>query len=345
MQNLIFSCIESRIERNQTLYGRFKLGPFSLKQGLTIANTLRRLILADLEGISIVFIKIEGVKHEYSILKGIRESVLEILTNLKQIQFRTDSILYKPQLAYLNVHGPKIIYAGDIRLPSKIQCVEPNQYIATIASGGELKIKIFLCQGKRYCLQSSLKPIIQNQYQKILNIKTENYLFLDAVFLPIRQVNYTIEEHPELKKEFIIFEIWTKGGVHPKQSLFKAINEIIRVLIPFRRFYSLQKFPAPQHIIGTSIYSKKLKKDNFSHQKIVAKINSAKFQKKLLTLDISNLSLSFSTYFYLKKANIHTISDLVNKSKDELFSLKGFTNELFKDISNNFFLLGLELKK
>ena len=104
MPNLVFSCIESRIENDQNLYGCFKLGPFYLNQSLIVANALRRVLLSDLEGLSIVFVKIEGVTHEYSILKGVQESVLEILANLKQIQFKTKNqeITYKPQIAYLN---------------------------------------------------------------------------------------------------------------------------------------------------------------------------------------------------------------------------------------------------
>ena len=345
MHNLIFSCIESRIEDNQTLYGCFKLGPFYLNQGLTIANTLRRLLLSDLEGLSIVFVRIEGVKHEYSILSGVKESVLEILTNLKQIQFKTHGLLPKPQIAYLNIQGPKIISSGDIQLPSRIECVDPTQYIATISSDGVLKIKFFICQGKRYCLQSSLKSIIQKQYQKILNIKTINYLFLDAIFLPIRQVNFTIEQNSKLNKEFVIFEIWTKGSIHPKQSLFKAINEVFRILIPFRRFYSLQKMQASNYSLATRFNIKKIKRSTRDYYKILSKINSVKFQKKLSTLDISNLNLFISTYTFLKKANINTISDLLKKSKEELALLNGFTSESLQDIENNFIKLGLYLKK
>lgn len=345
MGNLIFSCIESRIEDNQTLYGCFKLGPFYSNQGLTIANTLRRLLLSELEGLAVVFVKIEGVNHEYSILNGVKESVLEILTNLKQIQFKTNSIINKPQVAYLNVRGPKIILAEDIRLPSKIECVDPTQYIATISSDGNLKIKIFICQGKRYCLQNALKPVFQKQYRKILDLKSSNYLFLDAIFLPIRQVNFTIEQNNKLNKEFIIFEIWTKGGIHPKQSLFKAINEIFKILIPFRKFYSSQKVKIPKYLAQNYLNIKKLKNSNRKHQNILSKIKSTKFRKKLFTLDISNLNLLIPTYIFLKKANIHTISDLLKKSKAELSLLDGFNNELLYDIEKNIINLGLNVKK
>ena len=344
MDKLIFSCIESRIEGNQNLYGCFKLGPFYLNQGLTIANTLRRLLLSDLEGLSVVFIKIEGVKHEYSILNGVKESVLEILTNLKQIQFKTHGIIHKPQVAHLNIQGPKIITAGDIRLPVKIECVDPYQYIATISSDGHLKMKIFICQGKRYCLQSSLRPIIHKQYQKILNIKAADYLFLDAIFLPIRQVNFTIEQNDELNKEFVIFEIWTKGSIHPKQSLFKAINEVFRILLPFRRFYSLNKTKRLKYLPQNHLSIREIKNLNINYQNILSKLGSVKFQKRLSTLDISNLNLSTSTYIFLKKENIHTISDLLKKSKKELSLLNGFKDELLYDIEVNFAKLGLTLQ-
>ena len=344
MNKLIFSCIESRIEDNQNLYGCFKLGPFYLNQGLTIATVLRRLLLSDLEGLSVVFVKIEGVKHEYSILNGVKESILEILTNLKQIQFKAHGIIHRPQVAYLSIHGPKIVSAEDVRLPSKIECVDPSQYIATISSDGSLKMKLFICQGKRYCLQSSLKQIIQKQYRKILNTKTINYLFLDAIFLPIRRVNFTIEQNNELNKEFVIFEIWTKGSMHPKQSLFKAINEVFRILLPFRKFYSLQQTKTFKYLPKNYLNNKEFKSSNRDRQLILSKLGSVKFQKKLSTLDISNLNLLVSTYIFLKKENINTISDLLRRSKKELSLLNGFKDELLYDIEANFVKLGLKLK-
>lgn len=345
MQNLIFSCIESRVEDDYTLYGCFKLGPFYLNQGTTIANTLRRLLLSDLEGLSIIFVKIEGVKHEYSILNGVKESVLDILANLKQIQFETNATLYKPQIAYLNSKGPKTINAGDIRLPPNVKCVNPTQYIATTSYDGELKIKIFICQGRRYCLQSSLKSIIQNKYRRILNLKTTNYLFLDAIFLPIRQVNFIIEQNSELNEEFTIFEIWTKGGIHPKQSLLRAINEVFRILIPFRQFYSLEKNRLPRYSIVGYPKFENLKTSNKVDPFILSKISSVNFKKKLSTLDISNLNLSFLTYNILKRANVHTISDLLKIPKSEIMLINGFSKNSLQEIENNFAILGLSLRE
>ena len=338
MKNLIFSCIESRVESNGSLYGCFKIGPFDLNQGLTTANILRRVLLSNLEGLAIIFVQIEGVKHEYSIIKGIQESVLEILINLKSIQFKTNKRFYQPQIAYLNIQGPKVIYSSDLKLPTSIQCINPSQYIARLAADGKLKMKLFICQGRRYCLQDSLKLVIQKQFKKILSLKQRNYLFLDTIFKPIQKVNFTIEENNNLTNEFIIMEIWTNGGLHPKQSLYKAINEIIQIFIPFRKLKSQQILKRSKPFIISKVQKQ-------SNQKILNKINSIQFQTRLFSLDIGNLNLSFQTYYYLKKRGIHTISDLLSKSKEDFFALEYFKPEFFQDIEVNLLELGLKVRK
>lgn len=333
MTNLIFSCIESRVESGQVLYGCFKLGPFNINQSLTIANTLRRILLANLEGLAVTFVEIEGVKHEYSIIHGVQESVLEILANLKCIQFRTNKRIYKPQIAYLNCQGPKIIYSKDLKLPASIQCIDPHQYIATLAVDGVVKIKIFICQGRRYCLQKSLKPIIQKQFKQFLRVDFKNYLFLDAIFSPIKKVNYIIEKNSKLNKEFILFEIWTNGSLYPKQSLYNAITEIIKILIPFRNYQGIK-------YLG----NEKLKRQFKDNKKIINKIQFSSFKEKLYSLDINNLNLKLSTYYYLKNNQINTILDLFNQPKQKWFLLKKENKLIFNDIQLNLLSIGLKLK-
>ena len=342
MKNCILSCVESRIENNQTLYGCFKMGPFYVNQGLTVATTLRRVLLSNLEGISIAFIQIEGVKHEYSIVKGIQESVLEILTNLKNIQFKADHAFYKPQIAYLNVKGPKVVYSSDIQLPAHIKNVDLSKYIATLSTGAELKMKIFICHGKRYCLHNSLKSVLNDKFKKILKLKAQNYLFLDAVFLPIQKVNFTLEKNANLGKEFIIIEIWTNGGIHPKQSLYNAINEIIQLFVPFRRLKTLEK---SRFLLDSKRKQKNyLKTTNKTNKKLLKKINSIQFYNKLSLLDIGNLNLTLSSYYYLKKIKINTISDLHNTLKNNLFPLKSCPPEIYDDVEKNLLTIGIKIK-
>jgi DNA-directed RNA polymerase alpha subunit len=170
VEHLLLSCIESRVENNRSFYGRFQLGPFDLGQGLTVATALRRTLLSELTGLAITAVAIRGASHEYSTLCGVRESVLDILLNLKQIVFSlveseldndfsynlsNKQSLAKSQIGFLKVYGPGIVKAQDIKLPSAIQCVDPDQYIATLASNGTLEIRFIISEGKNYIVQTT----------------------------------------------------------------------------------------------------------------------------------------------------------------------------------------------
>lgn len=169
MEHFLLSCIESRVENNCSFYGRFQLGPFDLGQGLTVATALRRTLLSELRGLAITSVAIQGASHEYSTLSGVRESVLDILLNLKQVvfarvdsEFETESfknlgnkkLLPEPQIGFLKVCGPGIVKARDMKLPPLIQCVDPDQYIATLTSNGNLEMKFIISEGKNYIVQT-----------------------------------------------------------------------------------------------------------------------------------------------------------------------------------------------
>jgi len=154
MEPLLLSCIESRVENSRNFYGRFQLGPFISGQGLTIANSLRRSLLSEISGLAITAVEIEGAAHEYSTVAGIRESVLDILLNVKEIVLTSDFQFQEPQTAFLQVQGPGIVRASDIKLPISVQCVDPEQYIATLLYDGLLKMKFLICRGKNYLVQT-----------------------------------------------------------------------------------------------------------------------------------------------------------------------------------------------
>ena len=167
---------ESRIENNKSFYGCFYLGSFDSGQSITVANALRRSLLSDCTGLAIISVKIDTVQHEYSTLPGVRDSVLDILLNFKEIVLKkgknpfggpngyknkglssvydkVGSTFFKPVVGYLKVKGPGIIRAKDLRLPPFIQCVDPNQYIATLAEDGVLNVKFVIMEGKSYYVQ------------------------------------------------------------------------------------------------------------------------------------------------------------------------------------------------
>lgn len=173
---MFISMKESRIENNKSFYGCFYLGSFDSGQSITVANALRRSLLSDCTGLAIISVKIDTVQHEYSTLPGVRDSVLDILLNFKEIVLKkvknlfggpngyknkglssvydkVGSTFFKPVVGYLKVKGPGIIRAKDLRLPPFIQCVDPNQYIATLAEDGVLNVKFVIMEGKSYYVQ------------------------------------------------------------------------------------------------------------------------------------------------------------------------------------------------
>nr|ACQ90797.1 alpha subunit of RNA polymerase [Neglectella solitaria] len=342
-KNVTLCCIESRIEENKNFYGRFILGPFEVGQGLTLANSLRRTLLSEISGLAIVAMEIEGALHEYSNLPGVQESILDILLNLKQIVLVSRFEMDQPVFGFLKVQGPGIVTASDLKLPSSIQCVDPHQYIATLSYNGFLSIKFFVCQKKNYIFlkNASLKkkkiyklkknkiqsPILEKKKSNFLINKTSNVVSIDPNFFSVNKVNYLIETCSlflfEKPKEQIFLEIWTNGSLHPRQAINEAAKRIVNIFSPFQetRFYK------PGRLKSSKLFS--LKRENF---------------KKFTSLDIANLDLSLRSYTCLKRANIHTIDNLLQYSSEELLLLKNFGTRSLEEVLNILQQIGLNLR-
>ena len=214
MEPLLLSCIESRVENSRNFYGRFQLGPFVLGQGLTIANSLRRSLLSEISGLAITAVEIEGVAHEYSTIEGIRESVLDILLNIKQIVLTSDFQIQEPQVAFLQVQGPGIVQAKDIKLPISIQSVDPEQYIATLLYDGLLKIKFMICRGKNYLVQTPLGLKIPNSHPLSYKKQEKPFLELNAEIYLTKSSN-TLKSH---KSHSAVNKVVLKGNVKSKKQ-------------------------------------------------------------------------------------------------------------------------------
>lgn len=144
IQDFFLSSKECILESPTNFYGSFCLGPFKNSQSLTVANALRRTLLSELQNIAITHLEIEGAKHEYVTFPGVRESMLDLLLNFKQIVLKNNASLQKPLYGYLNVRGPGVVRASDLKLPQMIQCVDPDQYIATLNENGTLVLKFII---------------------------------------------------------------------------------------------------------------------------------------------------------------------------------------------------------
>jgi DNA-directed RNA polymerase subunit alpha len=347
MENLLLSCIESRVENNRKFYGRFQLGPFDPGQGLTVANALRRTLLSELHGLGIFAVEIEGAKHEYSKLRGIQESVLDILLNFKKIVFTSQFQIQHPQFGYLYFQGPGIVTAKDLKLPVSIQSVDPDQYIATLSYNGSLKVKFIICEEKNTLSFTDRVSKFKYQFsekknQKIFDKKYlskdsdislfsltsfSNLLPLDVVCMPIDKVNFLLENLTSRKseklKEKIILEVWTNGSIHPRQAIHEAAKILVQLFLPFQEIRVLKSVFFHSHQTAQS------KKEN---------------EKKITTLDIGNLDLSLRPYTCLKRAKVHTIGDLLRVSRDELLLLKNFGKRSLEEVEKSLQQLGLRLK-
>ena len=167
MPHLIFSCLESRVEDNGVLFGRYLLGPLRIGQATTIATALRRGLLSEVRGICITAVEIVGASHQYSSIKGVRESALDIILNLKEIVLRGTPVHDLPAVGYIDIQGPRIVTANDLILPNGICCVNSNKLIATLSANGLLKIKFVISAGK-----SSLTPYTKSLSESVFQPKT-----------------------------------------------------------------------------------------------------------------------------------------------------------------------------
>jgi DNA-directed RNA polymerase subunit alpha len=252
------NCIETYIDKEKNLYGSFLIEPLEIGQGITLGNALRRTLLSDLTGFAIVGVRINNLKHEFSTIPGLREDILEILLNLKEIIFKT-SFLFREKKepkklkAFLNIKGPIIVTAGMFQLPKDlIEIINPNQYITTIVDTSELYIEIDIEEGKGYKLTDEIR-------RKNVSTKMEtkvSTLLVDALFMPIRKANYKTKLIHDTKgniKESLFFEIWTNGSITPKRSLQESLKILMNLFYPL--------FLTPDFLSISSSYLKKIKKN------------------------------------------------------------------------------------
>jgi DNA-directed RNA polymerase subunit alpha len=241
--------IETYTQKNQNLYGSFIIEPLEVGQGITLGNTLRRTLLSDLNGYAITGIRINNLKHEFSIIEGLREDILELILNLKEIVFKTSFSFKKEKnkklKGFLNIKGPMIVTAGLFQLPeNNIQIINPSHYICTIIDNSEFYLEIDIENGKGYKLIDETRKQIK---EKQFSITKPTTLYVDALFMPIKKVNYKIKLINDTKgniKESLFLEIITNGSITPKRSLKEALKIIMHLfyfLFISTNFFSLSE--------------------------------------------------------------------------------------------------------
>jgi DNA-directed RNA polymerase subunit alpha len=295
LRDFFLGCKECVLENPRSFYGSFTLGPFQNSQSLTLANALRRTLLTEIQNIAITHVEIAGVLHEYSLLEGIRESVLDILLAFKGIVLKTSLPFEKPLYGYLNARGPGIVRASDLRLPPNVSCVDPDQYIATLSENANLCLRFtvsdfcnfYKLEGKRFLNQGlqkekSLGPTSASQRFRGLNkgsgkalhqvempfekenfLKNSNPLFVDPNFNPVLKVSYIIENlEPvggEIGKSSIHLEIWTNGSIHPRKAFYFTFDFLKNMLSKFDEMKHINKKLESNFFASEEVFTRLLK--------------------------------------------------------------------------------------
>jgi len=202
-------CLKSASNKATEFYSKYSIGPFLKGQSTTVGNALRRVLLSNLQGLAITGVRITGIDHEFSTIPNVKEDVVDILLNLKQIILKGD--ITEPTLARLSVKEAGIIVASDIVLPNGITFVDSRQYITSLTDKGNLEMEFLIAKGQNYLTSEKLEYTIP-----------ERFLAIDAVFMPVTKVNFFVEptkNSSSFDLESLILEIWTNGSIMPDEAL------------------------------------------------------------------------------------------------------------------------------
>ena len=283
-------------------YGKFVCEPLERGFGITIGNSLRRIILSSLYGAAIVSVKFEDVMHEFSVIPNIYEDVSEIILNLKEVRFKLDDP--EPKIVRIEAEGERIVTAGDIASEDgRCEVLNPNQHIATLSNGANLKMTMIVKIGKGYSLAEANK----DENAPIGTIP------MDAVFSPIKRVTYVVGNARVGQRtdyDKLTLEIWTDGSILPEDAVAYAAKILKEQMTIFINF---------DEMIEPEIDKKaeELQKPQFNEN---------------LYRSVEELELSVRSANCLKNANIHKIYQLVSKTEAEMLKTKNFGRKSLNEI-------------
>ena len=291
-------------------YGKFIAEPLERGFGTTIGNSLRRILLSSIQGAAIISVAIDGVKHEFSTLDGMKEDVTQVLLNLKEIRFRvhTDEIV----TLVLSVEGSGNVTAADIQPNSLVDIINPDQYIATLDQCDGLNMEMQVCQGRGY--EFGEEHMTPNQQIGVIPV--------DSKFSPVRKVNFLVEETRVghmTNYDRLILEVWTDASITAKEAITQASDILLDQLRLFSDFDETYVEP-------------------------VQEINEEELQReKWLSKPVAELELSVRSANCLEAAKITTIRDLVVKTEQEMLKFRNFGRKSLNEIKDILSEMGLSL--
>jgi len=291
--------------------------------GTTLGNSLRRVLLSSLLGTAVTSVKIKGISHEFSTIPGVMEDVIQIILNLKKVRFLSHSD--EPITLTLKEKGAKKITAAQIQCPSDVEVISKNAPIAEITDKkGELEMEIEVQKGLGYV------PVEQQEKEK----KEIGLIAIDAVFTPVRRVNYSVENTRVGKRtdyDKIILEVETDGSITPREAFQKAVE------IVMEQFEAIKDFEVEEKIDA-------VKKEKLTEKKESSEAEEEAIKKESSEIPIEKLSFSTRTMNVLEKSGIKTVEDLAALSEEELMNIEGMGGKGAKEIKKAIGNLGLTLR-
>lgn len=293
-------------------YGRFVVEPLERGFGNTLGNSLRRVLLSSLEGVAVTSIKIDGVLHEFSTIEGVKEDVTEIVLNMKSLVAKLHS--NGPKVVEIAAEGPCAVTADMIKCDSEVEILTPDLHIATLGEDAKLNMEITLDRGRGYIPAEKNKLIAGNNVIGVLPV--------DSIYTPVLKVNYTVNNTRVgqiTDYDKLTLDVWTNGVINAQEAVSLAAKVLTEHL---NLFVDLS--------------------DRGSQEIMVVKEDSSK--EKVLEMQIEELDLSVRSFNCLKRANIHTVEDLIGMSEEEMMKVRNLGRKSLEEVIQKISSLGFSLR-
>lgn len=296
-------------------YGKFVIEPLERGYGITLGNSLRRIMLSSLPGTAVSHVKIKGVLHEFSSIPGVKEDVTEIIMNIKNVVIKNNSDTFEPKQAYIDVVGERVVKAGDIKVDGDIEIVNPDLVIANISGpDAKLEMELTIVNGRGYVSLDKNKeadaPI--------------DVIAIDSIFTPVERVNLTVQNTrvgQVTDYDKLTLDVYTNGALAPDEAVSLAANLLVEHL---KLFVDLSENARLVDVMVESTTDEK---------------------EKVLEMNIDELELSVRSYNCLKRAGINTVQELINKTPEDMMKVRNLGRKSLDEVLAKLKELGLSLNQ
>lgn len=300
-------------------YGKFVWEPLERGYGITLGNSLRRVLLSSLSGMAVTGIKIDGVLHEFSTIKGVREDVADIVLNIKALNFKvdlTDSSEIKPKVFHINATGESEVTGADVICDEETEVLNPELHIATLDKGAKLDMEIFVDVGRGYVSSEKNKT----------GEEPIGFIPVDSIYSPITRVKFGVTDTRVgnvTNYDKLTLEVWTDGSIEPAE----AVTSAAEILVKYLELFKTTNVPRIQG------------------DDTVVKTGEEEGSPSVLQMSIDDLDLTVRSNNCLRRANINTVGDIVNKTEDELICVRNLGRKSLEEVKKKIDDLGLQLRK